>query len=344
MSAAPRGGWVATAPVRADLAGGTLDLWPLGLLHPGGITVASAVSLFVEARALPAEREGWTRVRSRDLGLARSFRAAKRAESRGKLELLELVACAAGPEQGLVLDCLSPVRAGSGLGTSSALGVAAAAAALRLGGHRARPERVVPLVRDLEAQVLGIPTGTQDHEAAWRGGIVLLEHRAGGPLVRRLAGPLVRALGERLVLVDSGQARSSGPSNWDMVRRRIDGDAAAVRALSEVAEAGRRAAEALARGDWRALGRAMVRDLAAREEWSPLVLTPALSAIFEAALRSGAIGYRVCGAGGGGYAVVLVEPARRERAVREIAATGATVSPARPVTRGLRLSRAADRR
>jgi D-glycero-alpha-D-manno-heptose-7-phosphate kinase len=327
---------LADAPVRADLAGGTLDLWPLGLFHEGSVTVAVAVSLRVQAqvRAAAAKR---ARVRAVDLEAGRSVSLTTTRVTQDKLELLERLVRQLAPRGGVDLATRSPVRAGSGLGTSSALGVAVAAALMRFTGAVARVDKVVPLVRDIEAQILGIPTGTQDHEAAWRGGIVIVEHRPGGGAVRRVSGPLLRALGSRLVLVDSVQARSSGPSNWDMYRRRIEADRAAVKALEQVARAGREAAEAILAGDWRALGRAMNADLQARRGWSSLVVTPAFERIFAAAHTAGAMGAKVCGAGGGGFGVVLAAPERRARVVEAIEKAGGVVSEAGPTARGLRL-------
>ena len=43
-------GWVSTAPLRADLAGGTLDIWPLSQLHPGSSTVNVALHIRATAR------------------------------------------------------------------------------------------------------------------------------------------------------------------------------------------------------------------------------------------------------------------------------------------------------
>jgi D-glycero-alpha-D-manno-heptose-7-phosphate kinase len=40
---------IVRAPVRADFAGGTLDLWPLYLFHPGSRTVNVAISYFAES-------------------------------------------------------------------------------------------------------------------------------------------------------------------------------------------------------------------------------------------------------------------------------------------------------
>ena len=43
---------IARAPVRADLAGGTLDLWPLYLFHPGARTVNVAISYYAESEVV----------------------------------------------------------------------------------------------------------------------------------------------------------------------------------------------------------------------------------------------------------------------------------------------------
>src|SRR5437763_10897058 len=40
---------IVRAPVRADLAGGTLDLWPLYLFHPGSRTINVAISYHAES-------------------------------------------------------------------------------------------------------------------------------------------------------------------------------------------------------------------------------------------------------------------------------------------------------
>ena len=41
---------IAQAPCRADLAGGTIDLWPLYLFHPGALTLNFAVNILTTCR------------------------------------------------------------------------------------------------------------------------------------------------------------------------------------------------------------------------------------------------------------------------------------------------------
>lgn len=328
----------ASAPVRADLAGGTLDIWPLGCLVEKGATVAVALTLRTEAWVGAPTTPGRLTTRSLDLGRTRRSDVCTGRASRGPLELLERIARRLAPSVALDLTSRSPVRAGSGLGTSSALGIAAAAALARAAGLRLARARLVALVRDVEAQILGIPTGTQDHEAALRGGLVVMRHASGGGEIVRAGAATLRALDERLIVVDSGVARSSGPSNWDMFRRAIERDDEALRALRAVARAGRGAAESLENGAWKMLGSAMRADLEARRAWSSHVVTPELERLFDAARRGGALGWKVCGAGGGGYAIVLAEPDRRARVEASIEEAGFSIArDARPAPAGLRV-------
>ena len=47
----------AYAPCRADLAGGTMDLWPLYLFHPGALTLNFAVNILTSCRITPLKGE-----------------------------------------------------------------------------------------------------------------------------------------------------------------------------------------------------------------------------------------------------------------------------------------------
>src|SRR3954470_16857765 len=53
LSGEERRSVVASAPCRADLAGSTLDLWPLYLFHPGAVTLNFAISVMTTCRITP---------------------------------------------------------------------------------------------------------------------------------------------------------------------------------------------------------------------------------------------------------------------------------------------------
>src|SRR5258707_15816468 len=58
---------VARASCRVDLAGGTLDLWPLYLFHPGAVTVNFAVDVMTSCRITP-NKSGEIHLHSLDTG------------------------------------------------------------------------------------------------------------------------------------------------------------------------------------------------------------------------------------------------------------------------------------
>ena len=189
---------------RIDLGGGTLDIWPLGLLFPGACTVNMAIDLPVLVEIEPRES---------DYQVVTTLRTSDHAD---------LDALAADPDGGLLAMVvgaltLPPVRVrlesgsprGGGLGASSAMTVALIAAADRFLGN---PERechaTAALARDLEARLMRLPTGTQDHFPALLGGALAIEYLPGETKVRRLEVDL-ETLGKHLVIAYTGQSHFS---------------------------------------------------------------------------------------------------------------------------------------
>ncbi|MGC8764135.1 MAG: hypothetical protein ACP5VN_11005, partial [Acidobacteriota bacterium] len=272
-----------TAPARVDLAGGSLDLWPLGLMVEGAVTVNVAVSL--RARA-SLKRDGGDGVglRSRDLGEGYRWR---RGQARGPLALLERYAEALGLEGGWSLETSSDVPPGSGLGGSSALSAAVAAALEAASGRRFDPAGLVALCRDVEAAHLGIPTGVQDFWPALHGGALAIHYLPGRERVERLSVDL-EALGRRLVVAYSGQSRLSARTNWALVKRFLDGEAETVRRLEAVAGVARALREALLAGDLDGAGRLLRDEWEARRGLAEGVETEEVRRLLEAGLGAGA--------------------------------------------------------
>ena len=138
---------------------------------------------------------------------------------------------------------------GAGLGASSALAVALIAAAERsLGAAASAVDAIVHLARDLEARLMGLPTGIQDHYPALLGGALEIRHQPGGEAVRRLAVDL-EELGRCLLVAYSGGSHLSAANNFEVVARRLRGDRATVERLSSIADAAAAMAASLDAGD-----------------------------------------------------------------------------------------------
>ena len=323
------------APARIDLAGGTLDIWPIYLLLDDPVTVNVAIDLAAEAEvgSLSGSR---VEIRSEDLAAGTEAAELGGLPLDGPLALAVRLVRHFAPQGGLRLTTRATVPAGSGLGGSSALAVAVATALLRRAGNPARPADAADLARllgNLEAQVLGIPTGVQDYYPALLGGTLALSFSAAGVRAERL--PVEgAALEERLVLAYEGASRSSGISNGDMLRRFLAGESGARQGLAAVARCARRVADALSIGDLDAAGLALDDEMTARRSLSPLVVTEATEAQFAAARAAGALGAKVCGAGGGGCSVYFTRAGGREAVATALNAAGARVLPFRIASSG----------
>jgi D-glycero-alpha-D-manno-heptose-7-phosphate kinase len=328
------------APTRVDLAGGTLDIWPLYLFHEGALTVNCAVARYascvIETRA--EGRRGITLL-STDTRRKESFASleALRRAPRYHLPLLAHLVRFFGPTAGFTLTTNSEVPAGAGLGGSSAMAVAICAALDRLAGSGRRLEDWIHISRDAEAIVIGVPTGTQDHYPAAFGGVSSIVLAPGGER-REALGCDVEELERRLVLCYTGKPRQHGINNWEVFARHIDGDKRIVRNLEKIAAVARQVRAALERNDWNELARLI------REEWEfrrrnlPTISTPTIDRVLAFARREGALAGKVCGAGGGGCMVLLIDPAARARVEAAIAKSGAQLIPLRIDRQGVQVA------
>jgi D-glycero-alpha-D-manno-heptose-7-phosphate kinase len=260
--------------------------------------------------------------------------AARDVRSGDKLELLARLAAWFRRDGGVDLtsDCEAP--AGSGLGGSSALAIAAASALARLSGRRIGRVDLIDLVRDLETCVLKIPAGIQDYHSAAAGGGGVLHLEPGR--IRRETVPIDASLfAARVILCDSGRSRSSGLSNWDMMKRRLSGESKVARLMDDIVEAARGMRQGLLAGDWDACGEALDAEGAARRRLSPLVETPRIAALMRAARSAGALGGKVCGAGGGGCVVFIARTGRRAAVEAALERAGGRILPVRLARRGV---------
>lgn len=331
----------ATAPTRVDLAGGTLDIWPLYLLVRAPVTVNAAIRIRARARVRVTGSDAH-RVVAEDLVREASCPVAAGApggrphDPTEGLPLHEAILRQVGPAEGMELTTHSGVPAGSGLGGSSALAVSMLAAVQAAAGEEVVPEALVSVARDVEAEVLEMPTGTQDHLAAIHGGVGAVLYGPG--LRKRCPLPVqIDELEASGVLVFLGAARVSARANWDMVRRAIDGDQATRRGLSAIAGIASELRMALGRGHLDECARLLGREWEERRGLSPQVSTPETEAALDAAMKAGATGGKICGAGGGGCLFVMGPPDRREAVLRALVDAGCTPLEFRVDREGLRV-------
>src|SRR5579872_5389982 len=322
---------ISKAPTRIDLAGGTLDIWPLYLFHEGSLTVNCAITRYASCVIDVAQEQSRRIVlASRDIRRNESFASfdALFRARRYKLPLLAHLVRVFRPQGGFTLTTDSEAPAGAGIGGSSAMAVAICAALDRLTGAGLRREEWIHISRDVEAIVIRVPTGTQDHYPPAFGGAAAIALAPGGER-REALGCDLDELERRLVLCYTGKPRQHGINNWEVFKRHIDGDRRVSQNLEKISIIAQEVRDALERNDWNEVGRLM------REEWNfrrrnlRTISTPRIDKVISSARRQGALAGKVCGAGGGGCVTLVIDPDARARVEAAVVAAGAKLLPLR---------------
>jgi D-glycero-alpha-D-manno-heptose-7-phosphate kinase len=311
-----------SAPTRIDLAGGTIDIWPLYLFHAGAQTINAAISLRASAR-VESRADSRIVIRSEDTGRtvdAEDWRALKDEQSLRLLSLLvhffEI--------NGITLTTTSESPAGAGIAGSSALNVAVCAALSEWKHEHYEPEALLQLAMNVEAQTIKVPTGLQDYRPALYGGLAALELDPDG--IRRVPLDVDSAeLERRIVLCYTGEPRNSGTNNWEITKKHIDGDPHVFDCFERIRDTAVAMRDALTRGDWDRVGAAIAEEWDNRKRLAPGVTTPAIEDLIARARQAGAVAAKVCGAGGGGCLFCYGPPERRDAMKEALAAGGARV-------------------
>jgi D-glycero-alpha-D-manno-heptose-7-phosphate kinase len=307
-----------SAPTRIDLAGGTIDIWPLYLFHPGAQTLNAAISIRARATVEP-RTDSRVVIRSIDTGVTVEADGAAALAHEPRLRLLSLLVNFFEVD-GITLTTDSASPTGAGLAGSSALNVAVCAALSEWKRQHHPPEALLQIAMNVEAQTLGVPTGLQDYRPALYGGIAALELDAEG--IHRM--PLnvdLDALAQRITLCYTGEPHNSGTNNWEITKAHIDGDRRVFDCFERIRDTAARMREALVRGAWDAVGDAIDEEWANRRRLAPTVTTPVIDALIAQGRAAGATAAKVCGAGGGGC-LFCYGPPERQADIRAALAGG----------------------
>ena len=317
------------------MAGGTLDIWPLYLLHENAQTLNAAITIRAECRLTP-NADGRLRIIAEDTGAKVEVSHWSELDDTRASRLVARILRFFRAE-GLTVNTRSAAPVGAGLAGSSALNIALCAALARWQNRGLAGESLIDLALNLEAQVLGVPTGGQDYRPATYGGVAALEMGPAG--VTRV--PLdvdPRILASRTVLVYTEQSRDSGINNWEVTKRRIDGDPMVTALFDEIRDVTLGMREALETSNWDEVARHVAFEWDIRKRLAPGVTTPRLDALIQCGRQAGADAAKVCGAGGGGCLLFLAPPDRAATVSRALGAAGARVLDCRIDTEGLQVS------
>ncbi|MBV9495891.1 MAG: hypothetical protein JOZ54_16705 [Acidobacteria bacterium] len=323
---------ITRAPVRADLAGGTLDLWPLYLFHPGSRTVNVAISYYAESEVSESS-DGSIEIHLTDQQYRQRYESLHDLANDEKASLIYRLV-EHFHLNGVRITTRTDAPRGSGLGGSSALAITLVRALSEIAGAPVEGEQLINLVRDLETRLLGVPAGIQDYYPPVYGGLAALHLNPGAPVRHPIPLP-VADLSAHMLMHYTGVAHFSGTNNWEMYKRQIDGKKKVQKGFDKIAATSIEMEKALEAGNFEAAGRALAEEWENRKALIEGISTPEIDAAIDAAVGAGAWGGKVCGAGGGGCIVFLFPPDRREAITAALAGVPGRVLDVVPVAHGM---------
>jgi len=314
-----------SAPTRADLAGGTVDIWPLYLFHSGAMTVNFALSLRAHVR-IETRDDDRLILESRDRGI-RFETTLDRIDELAREESLELVSKMVHffqPEIGFHLVAHSEAPAGAGISGSSALAIALIGALNKLVGDRYDKRQFIGIAANIETTVIKVPAGLQDYYPAFYGSTSCIHLDPDGVDREHLAID-EGEIEHRFVICYTGEPRHSGINNWEVFKRHIDRDQEVFAIFERIRDAAVQIRAALLANDWNAVAETMRTAYPNRKRLAPGITTPHMDRLVEKALANGAEAAKVCGAGGGGCIAFLCAEGRKPEVDRALVEAGGEI-------------------
>lgn len=341
--------FVVSAPTRADLAGGTLDLWPLYCLFGSAKTLNVSIDLkaictfeYQESKNLLIKIENTQGISFSftEIELKNGLESVPK-EIRFPVAIVNRFLSQSSLKKDFHLKIKIETQApvGSGLGGSSTLCVALLKGLGHIAGQFQSTDwqwRIMEWARDIEAEYLKTPTGTQDYLGAIFGSLSCFNYEL-GQLSRQTFSPQVVAdLESRMLVLFSGEMHHSGLSNWDVFKRAMEGDAKvlsglkAIRQIAEVVDYELKRPQV----DWFNVGVLLSNEWKTRKETLG-VHTDRLDQIITFLNSQNVLGVKVCGAAQGGSLLVLTEPSNQKSVANACQAHGIQVLPARISSAGV---------
>ncbi len=314
----------ARAPARVDLAGGTVDIWPLYLFHSGAQTVNLAIRCYASCVIETRADQRFVFI-SQDQKIRETYQSLTDLSLKtSQLPLVRELVLFFGPRRGVTIRTSSQVPAGAGLGGSSALNIALCGALARVTGKRYTRTQLLEIAKNVEAIVIRVPTGWQDYFPALYGGANAVHLERDG--VKRERLPLsFHDVERRFVLCYTGQPRNSAINNWEVMKAHIDADPKVRHNFDQIVTIALQMREALLAGDWNDVAKLLALEWENRKRNFKGISTSRIDRMIDQTAKHGTLAAKVCDAGGGGCVVFLVAPGTKPAVEQTLARMGGNI-------------------
>jgi D-glycero-alpha-D-manno-heptose-7-phosphate kinase len=295
------------APLRISFGGGGTDVSP----YPderSGATVSTTIDKYAYCTLIERDDEQ-INVKSLDYGMAISYRTPEELRYDGKLDLIKAAIKSMNISKGVDLLLHSDVPPGTGLGASSAMVVALIGSFKDWLKSPLTDYEIAESAYHIEREELGIKGGRQDQYSATFGGFNFVEYFGNRVIVNalRIKKDTLNELEYRLMLCYTGKTRLSAGIIDDQITGYMQKKNEVVHALDETKRLAVAIKNALLLGEIDEIGNLLNESWYQKKKFSTKISDLKIDEMYKEAKRSGAIGGKLLGAGGGGYLLLLCE-------------------------------------
>jgi D-glycero-alpha-D-manno-heptose-7-phosphate kinase len=317
----------ARAPLRISFAGGGTDVPPFPA-EEGGCVLSATIDRFAYGSLNPRDDRLVT-IESVDFKTSADISLDEEIHYDGHLDLIKAAVKRFGRENtsGYDLVLRSNAPPGSGLGASSTMMVALTGLLARHYGIDLKDYDTADLAHGIERADLDIAGGMQDHYAATFGGFNFIEFTDRvivNPL--RVRDEISHELELSLLLCFTGITRDSAWVIEDQTRRAVTHSTDTIGGLRAQKQLAVAMKMALLTGALQEFGTLLGEAWIQKKRMSPLITNPRIDELYDIALRKGALGGKITGAGGGGYILLFCDFEKKHRVIEALEFAGAPIT------------------
>jgi D-glycero-alpha-D-manno-heptose-7-phosphate kinase len=303
---------ITRTPLRISFFGGGTDYAPWFREH-GGAVLATTIDkyLYLHCRYLPPFFDFKSRIVWSKIEQVQEPREIAHPAIRGILEWMKI-------GEGVEIHHHGDLPARTGLGSSSSFSVGLLHALHALRGELVSKRKLAEEAIYVEQQVLQENVGVQDQIQSAFGGLNRVDIRTDGsfevsPLVVR--ADRLADLQRHLLLLYTGLSRTASEIAAEQVAT-MGSKTAELKAMREMVDEGERIL--VGTGDLRDFGRLLDESWKLKRQLSSKIAPGFVNEIYDTALRAGANGGKLLGAGGGGFMLIFVQPERRAAVLKSL--------------------------
>lgn len=295
------------APLRLGLAGGGTDVAPFSDLY-GGAILNATISMYAMATIRPRS-DGKIILNALDRKELLEFDATDQLPLNGQLDLIKgiynrIVRDYIHGPLSFELSTYVDAPPGSGLGSSSTLVVAVLGAFAEWMNIPLGEYDLAHLAFEIERVDLNMSGGKQDQYAATFGGVNFMEFFRDDKVIvnpLRIREKYLDELAHNLILYHTETSRLSSTIIEEQRKKVMEGDESSIEAMCKLKEQSVMMKEAMLKGDLDLIGEILDFGWQFKKKMAKGITNPMLDDIYSAAMRNGALGGKVSGAGGGGF-------------------------------------------